>query len=203
MTKLHERAAAILDYWFGDLDNNSSSYGEYFTLWYVKNPDTDSFIVQEFGGDLQKAVAGEYDDWLTHSEGRIAFIVLLDQFSRNIYRDKPESFSQDALALKIAIEGIELGHDKALTLPKRAFFYMPFEHSEDSSMQEESMRLFTELLNDAPNELKEFAKGALVYAEKHKAIIDQFGHYPHRNNIIGRVSTAKEVEFLQQPGSSF
>lgn len=135
----------------------------------------------------------------------MALIILLDQFSRNIYRGMPEAFSQDALALCISERGIEKGFDKELHPAERIFFYIPFMHSEDIQMQNKSVELYRGLERDfeSPADLARMLTNSREFAERHREIIVRFGRYPHRNEILGRESTEEEVKFLKKPGSSF
>ena len=140
-----------------------------------------------------------------HPGGILALIVLLDQFSRNIYRDTPRAFSQDALALKTALKGMERGHDETLHPIERTFYYMPLMHSEDIGIQKISLDIYArlEMSCSGPPELREVLRNSREYAEKHAEIVARFGRYPHRNEILGRESTEEEIKFLEEPGSSF
>lgn len=174
----------VLDFWFKELEPKQ---------WFVKDLDLDAMIEARFCFLVEQARVGELFSWRVTPEGRLAEIILLDQFSRNIYRDRPESFSADPTALVLAQEAITAGADQQLPVQKRAFLYMPFMHSESPLIHEQAIALF-----DQPG-----LEHNLEFEYKHKAIIDRFGRYPHRNQILGRESTAEELEFLQQPGSSF
>lgn len=174
----------VLHFWFEEID---SSY------WWKKDEQFDASIKDKFETTLNQARQGELFTWRASAEGRLAEIIVLDQFSRNIYRDTPESFSQDPQALCLAQEAISLGIDKNLDTNQRVFLYMPYMHSESKLIHEEAIRLFEELGN----------KNNLDFEHKHKVIIDQFGRYPHRNKTLGRESTPEELEFLKKPGSGF
>jgi uncharacterized protein (DUF924 family) len=142
---------------------------------------------------VEQARAGELFSWRVTPQGRLAEIILIDQFSRNIFRDKPESFSADPVALVLAQETIGAGADQRLDVQERAFLYMPFMHSESQAIHEQAVVLF-----DQPG-----LEYNLEFEYKHKAIVDRFGRYPHRNEILGRKSTEEEIAFLKAPGSSF
>jgi uncharacterized protein (DUF924 family) len=174
-------------------------------MWWAKNRDIDEYIRKNFENDLLSVAKGELGDWESAPRGTLALIILLDQFSRNMYRDTPGAFSQDTQALSTAEKGIEKGFDKGLHPVMRVFFYMPFMHSESKDMQNRSMALFGALEKDftSPRELAEMLSDNMEYAERHRAIIERFGRFPHRNRILGRESTTEEIEFLKQPGSSF
>lgn len=174
----------VLSFWFDEID---------VSKWWIKDKAFDQEIESRFAGILERAVACELYDWRESSNGRLAEIIVLDQFSRNIFRDKAQAFMADPLALGLAQEAISLGLDKELESSKRNFLYMPFMHSESAAIHQVAVQLFES--NDSPHTLE--------FELKHKEIIDQFGRYPHRNKILGRKSTPQEIEFLQQDGSSF
>lgn len=174
----------IVDFWFSELTPKH---------WFTKSKALDDTITQRFANVLSAASAGECWQWRESATGRLAEIIVLDQFSRNIYRDSGKAFSQDAMALVLAQEAVTCGVDKSLTDDQKAFLYMPFMHSESALIHQHAVKLF-----DQPGLEKNYA-----FELKHKAIIDQFGRYPHRNRVLGRTSTEQERAFLQQPGSSF
>ena len=161
--------------------------------WWAKEPAFDEAIRSEFGALHASAALGERYDWREGPDGRLAEIIVLDQFSRNLYRDDRRAFACDGMALALAQEAVRARADKAVPLERRKFFYMPYEHSESPRIHEIAVTLF-ESLNDPKD---------LDYELQHKAIIDRFGRYPHRNEALGRVSTAEEIAFLQTPNSSF
>lgn len=174
----------VLDFWFNQLEAKD---------WFVANQEVDNAIRDQFGDLLKQASQAELFTWRATPEGRLAEIIVLDQFSRNIYRNTPQAFSQDPLALGLAQEAIRLEADKSLTTIERSFLYMPFMHSESAAIHEQAVVLFAQpgMENNYDFELK------------HKLIIDRFGRYPHRNAILSRESTTEEIDFLSQPGSSF
>lgn len=174
----------ILDFWFSEKTQ---------PLWFAKSDEFDQLICKNFKNIHQQASQAELWQWRNTAEGRLAEIIVLDQFSRNLYRDSAQAFAQDALALALAQEAIRLGLDKQLTEDYRKFLYMPFMHSESKIIHEQALKLFQDLGNPIN----------LDFEIKHKVIIDRFGRYPHRNAILGRESTAEETEFLTQPNSSF
>lgn len=196
MSKVKE----ILNFWFGE---DSEDPFQNQSRWWKKDPDFDREIRERFGADLKKAVDGEFNSWMETAEGGLALIILLDQFSRNMFRGKPESFMQDNQALEIVQYLIEQGLDQELSPVQRWFLYMPMMHSEDPEIHKKSLTLYKTLWQSGPPKLKKALKSAFNYAEKHAAIVFRFGRYPHRNAILGRKSTPEEEEFLTQPGSSF
>ena len=174
----------VIDFWFKEID---SSY------WFKKSADFDAEIERRFGATHRKACAGELASWRKTASGRLAEILVLDQFSRNLFRDSAGAFAMDVVALVIAQEGIALKQDLELPVEQRAFFYMPFMHSESRLIHIEAVELFSQ-----PGLEKN-----LAFEIRHKEIIDRFGRYPHRNTLLGRESSTAELEFLKQPGSSF
>ena len=178
------QAQDILQFWFVELSGQQR---------FAKDSALDNLIRERFGAALQAGSRGELFTWRTTPQGRLAEIVVLDQFSRNIYRDTPAAFAQDAQALTLAQELIASGQDYVLEPAWRSFAYMPYMHSESPVIHIQAMALFAQT----------GMEGTLDYERRHKAIIDQFGRFPHRNAILGRISTMQELEFLAQPGSSF
>ena len=174
----------ILNFWFSP---------EHRSLWFAKSDDFDKKIRENFSDVHRQATQAELWSWRKTAEGRLAEIIVLDQFSRNIYRDQPQSFAYDSLALALAQEAISLQLDAQLNPEQRSFLYMPFMHSESKLIHEFALKLFQRLSNEIN----------LSFEKKHKVIIDRFGRYPHRNEILGRVSTPEETEFLLEPNSSF
>lgn len=196
-------ANTVLNFWFSDEKENHLIAQQQATLWWQKNSATDQTIQQRFEPVLKAFCAGQYDHWLSSAQGTLAAIILLDQFPRNIYRDSPQAFSFDALALHLTLQGIKQGLDKKLSLIERVFFYLPLEHSESNIMQSLSIEKYQQICDGAGDDFAQSANGFLDFAHQHKTIIDQFGRYPHRNEILKRSSTDQEIDFLQQPGSSF
>lgn len=174
----------ILDFWFNPKTQ---------PFWFNKSNEFDQLIHDRFAHVHQEASQCELWTWRDNIHGRLAEIIVLDQFSRNLYRESAKAFAQDALALSLSQEAIRLGLDLALTAEQRAFLYLPFMHSESKLIHEYALNLF-EALGNPLN---------LEFEIKHKVIIDQFGHYPHRNEILGRTSSPEELEFLTQPNSHF
>jgi uncharacterized protein (DUF924 family) len=178
------RPQPILYFWFEELNPKQH---------FVKDAALDETIRTRFGDTLEAAAKCELFAWRTTPEGRLAEIIVLDQFSRNIYRDTPRAFAQDALALVLAQELVASGQDRSLPQAQRVFAYMPYMHSESALVHEQAVLLFTQLgIQDNLN-----------FEQRHKAIIDRFGRYPHRNALLGRTSTPQELAFLSEPGSSF
>ncbi len=199
------RQNAVLEYWFGDLKEGEAPTDEVIAKWWGKDQKTDDYIRENFGRDLEEAARGELARWEETPRGTLALVIVLDQFSRNVYRDDPRAFAQDRLALEIAGTGISKGFDKGLHPVMRVFFYMPFMHSEDMAMQERSLELFRGLEDEFSQvpDVSEMLSSNRDFAERHYNIVKRFGRYPHRNATLGRESTPEEIEFLKEPGSSF
>ncbi len=189
-------AKAVLDFWFGAPE--SEGYGQARKSWFTKDEAFDQQIRDRFGALIEKALRGEHESWADDAHSALAQIVLLDQFTRNAFRGTARAFAGDARALAAASRMVGSRQDEALPPLMRSFAYMPFEHAEGLATQDESVRLFTRLVagTDDPQKLVD-------YAQRHRAIIERFGRFPHRNDILGRQSTAEEIEFLKQPGSGF
>lgn len=168
-----------------------------------KSEATDKEIRNRFLSYVVAAGAGELDEWRESASGRLALILLLDQFTRNIYRDTPEAFARDERARELCVSGLAEGADQALRPIERVFFYLPLEHSEDIEDQDRCVALFQQLAEDVPAHWKPAFDGFIDFAIRHQAIIQQFGRFPHRNAILGRESTPEETGFLAGPGSSF
>lgn len=178
------RPEHILKFWFEDTQPK-----QYFK----RDPEFDALIRKRFLDVHRAAAQGELYGWRTTPEGRLAEIIVLDQFSRNLFRDSPRAFACDGMALVLAQEAVSAGADRALPAKQRAFLYIPYMHSESSLVHREAERLFSQ-----PG-LEENLK----FERKHRAIIEHFGRYPHRNAALGRESTPEEQAFLSEPGSSF
>ncbi len=189
------QANEILEFWFGKPDE--ADYGKPRKVWFTKNPEFDQDVRSRFLNDYQQAAAGKLDDWKASPLSCLALIILLDQFPRNMFRGQPQTFATDPQALAYAQHTVAQGFDKELLPIQRCFVYLPFEHSENLAHQRQAIELFS-TLKDYP----ECASG-VDYAHRHFKVIERFGRFPHRNEILGRETTPEEAEFLKQPGSSF
>ena len=181
-------------YWFGAQSDPHSLQPR--DLWFTKSDATDRVIAERFGATVDAALAGGLEDWAATPRSALALIIVLDQFTRNIFRGTARAFAGDTRALALAKRLVKYGEDMSLAPIERWFAYMPFEHSEQLEDQRESMRLFEHLAAagvDSP----------LEWARRHYDIVVRFGRFPHRNAILGRASTPEEVEFLKLPGSGF
>lgn len=185
------RAAEVLDFWFGPTDVARD-------VWFRKDAAFDATVRQRFANDIELALAGGLPGWAGAPATALARVLLLDQFTRNIFRDTPRAFAGDALALAAAREMLSRGQDLALSPLRRVFAYLPFEHAEDMAAQHEALRLFAALSAQARD-----LAGFEDYARRHAVVIERFGRFPHRNAVLARPSTPEELEFLNQPGSTF
>ena len=177
-------AQSVLSFWFEEIEAKQ---------WWAKSDEFDRLITSRFGALHAAAARCELSDWRASPQGRLAEVIVLDQFSRNIYRDQPQAFACDALALALAQTAVAAQADRHLEIRQRAFIYMPYMHSESPLAHTDAVALFSQAGLDS----------SLASELHHKAIIDRFGRYPHRNAILGRASTAEELDFLAMPGSSF
>lgn len=198
-----ENPASIIEFWFGLDADDKLTADRQAKLWWSKNEMLDAAMRERFGPWLDKAAASRLDDWAESAAGRLALILLTDQFPRNIHRGTPQSFAYDALARAWCKEGLREGVHTTLRPIERVFFYLPLEHSESLADQEQAVALFAELLDGAPAAHRETFQNFYDFAVRHQEVIRRFGRFPHRNSILGRVSTAEEAAFLQQKGSSF
>ena len=179
-----DEVEAVIAFWFAPgLDER----------WFVADPAFDAEIRERFQPLVERAAAGDCDDWIGSPRGALALCLLLDQFPRNIWRGSPLAYACDAKAREVSRAVIAAGLDRQLPAQQRPFLYLPFEHSEDLADQERCVDLMRDLDDEE----------LLDYARRHRDIVARFGRFPHRNAVLGRESTAEEVEFLQQPGSSF
>lgn len=194
---------AVLEFWFGSNPDDAAIAKETSALWWSKNPQVDEEIRERFEAWVAKAAAGALSYWEATPAGRLALILLTDQFPRNIYRDSPRAFAYDAKALAWCLDGIEQHVDRKLRPIERVFFYLPLEHAESLEHQDKSVKHFGELVSIVDEPDKAVFKEYLDFAIRHRDIIARFGRFPHRNKILGRQSTAEEIAFLNEPGSSF
>jgi uncharacterized protein (DUF924 family) len=180
----------ILDFWFGPPPHAERD------VWFRKDSAFDAAIRERFGAAIETALGGGYRDWVATPHGALARVVLLDQFTRNVFRETARAFAGDADARATAQRAVDDRHDRALDPYERWFLYMPFVHAEDRAAQERSIALFSRLAEDG-------LVSPLQWAERHAAIVRRFGRFPHRNAVLGRQSTPEELAFLAEPGSRF
>ncbi len=191
------QAQDVLDFWF--LPSGAEGHGKQRIEWFRKDEAFDAALRERFGGLIAQAMAGGLREWDEQGpRGTLARLLVLDQFTRNAFRGKPESFGGDTLALQAAHQLVDSGGYQSLSPVERQFVYMPFEHAEDARMQEQAVSLFTELAAQ-----HEGFGEALDYAHRHRGVIARFGRFPHRNAILGRASSPEELAYLALPGAGF
>lgn len=196
------QAKVVLDFWFGD--NSEKVLVEQQKKWFTADIEFDALIKKQFTMALLAGSRGELDEWELTPEGRLAFVILLDQFPRNIFRGTANAFLYDEKALSLARDGIEFKHDISLTIFQRVFLYMPYQHSESLKVQQQSIELFANLVKQASTTVeKDFANNSYQFALQHYELIQRFGRFPHRNNVLGRQSTADEKAYLSGGGARF
>lgn len=195
---------AILDFWIGPARHDAAALDARGPLWFGKSDAVDAEIAARFGETVTALANGVAETWAARGPRvRLAAIIALDQFPRNIHRGTPAAFAHDALALGLAKEGLMINADSELTEVEQVFFYLPLEHSERVADQALCVDLMTKLVASARPAFKPFAESTLDYAHRHKAVIDEFGRFPHRNPILARPSTPDERAYLAKPGAGF
>ncbi|WP_323931020.1 DUF924 family protein [Aeromonas veronii] len=194
----------LLDFWFGDEADDVLLATRQAPLWWGKSSETDALLASRFGEQAEAAAKGSLAHWADAPSGRLALILLLDQLPRNIHRNTPAAFAQDPLARDLCLKGLSIGADKSLSPLERVFFYLPLEHAESREQQVRSVSLFEALAAEqAGTPAQATFAGFADFARRHQVIIERFGRFPHRNDILGRTSTPEEATFLQQLGSGF
>ncbi|MHB8825281.1 MAG: DUF924 family protein [Thiobacillus sp.] len=194
---------AVLDFWFGAPGPATEVAARQRPLWFAKSAANDQIVAARFAETLVAAGKGDLDNWAVSPRGRLALIVVLDQFPHHVHRGHGQSFAYDARSLALALNMIEHGEDARVTPIERVFVYLPLEHAESIEMQDRSVALYEKLVNEAAADERQLFEGFLDYARKHRDVVARFGRFPHRNELLGRPSTLEEIEFLKQPGSRF
>jgi uncharacterized protein (DUF924 family) len=192
---LDPHASQVLDYWFGPADGPEA--GTMRKIWFAGGQAVDDAVRKQFAALHERAVAGELDAWKHDALGCLALVIVLDQFSRNLHRGTARAFAADPKALALATWAVEQGFDRVVGPMQRWFFYLPFEHAEDLAHQQRCIALFEQLPPEGQREM------AVDYARKHLEIIERFGRFPHRNEMLGRPSTAEEAQWLADGGTRF
>jgi uncharacterized protein (DUF924 family) len=196
-------AEAVLKFWFGELDARGAADDAHQRRWFQGGAEFDALCCERFLGLHAAVVAGEATSWLESPRGRLAGIIVLDQLSRNMFRGTSRMFESDRHALSIANDAITRGDERVLRFAERGFLYLPFEHSESLADQDQCVALLRAFRNEADPELRSGVDYWIDFAERHRDIIRRFGRFPHRNVALERTSTAAELNFLKEPGSSF
>lgn len=190
------RIDAILSFWFKEHELSAPQIDRRMDIWFGEDPIFDHEIEKDFSADVDKASDGELDHWARDPRGRLALIILLDQFRRSIYRNTTSAFEKDPAALKLCVEGAMEGEDKGLSPIQRVFFYMPLQHAESRKVQAKSVELFARLAEAVSPTLRETFMTVAQFAELHRDIVERFGRFPHRNKMLNRKNTAEENEYL-------
>jgi uncharacterized protein (DUF924 family) len=193
----------VLRFWFGELDAAGLADEAHMRRWFTKDAAFDAEIQRRFGELHAEIATGGHADWLASPRGRLATVIVLDQFSRNMFRDTERMFAFDDRAFAIARDGVERGDDRTLRCDERSFLYMPFMHREEIAAQDRSVALFSDWLAAFEGEGRARVENGLRFAQMHRDIVARFGRFPHRNRLLGRETTGEEAEFLKQPNSSF
>lgn len=195
---MNDTPSRILAYWFGPLLPDGMCDPQQHGLWFKRSDHTDREIAEHFRSEVDAALAGELDAWAETDEGLVALVILLDQFTRNLFRGTPEAFAGDARALQVVLAAVDSGRHLRLPLIHRVFIYIPFEHSEDLAIQDRGFELFDALVSDGGGDarLVDFRR----YMVAHRDVIARFGRFPHRNGILGRESSAEELAHLETHG---
>ncbi|MDE5073610.1 MAG: DUF924 domain-containing protein [Trichodesmium sp. St16_bin4-tuft] len=199
----HKLFMNILTFWFGDINSDGTISKEIAARWYRKEKSFDNDIRRQFIGVWESINKSNISNWTVSLVGKLALVIVLDQFSRNMFRNSPRSFEKDSFALELTLCGLEQKMDQQFKQIERQFFYMPLMHSENIEHQKISIQCFERLVAESTGSLQDRFKNTLRYAHLHEEIIQRFGRYPHRNEILGRKSTSEEVAFLKQPHSRF
>jgi uncharacterized protein (DUF924 family) len=195
---------SVLDFWFGQAPLDAEALKLASRRWFSSDPDADRMLAERFGTLHARAVDGALDAWAASARGRLALIIVLDQFSRNLYRGRAEAFAADGRALALTLAGLETGLDAELIAIERAFFCMPLQHAESADIQALSVRRFEALATEAETpHVRATLAGYADYARQHAGIIAQFGRFPHRNAVLGRSSTEAERLYLESGAARF
>ncbi len=197
------RIEAILSFWFKEQELSAPQIDRRMDIWFSEDVVFDHEIEKEFANDVDAACAGNLDHWGAEPHGRLALIILIDQFRRNIHRTSADAFSKDRLALKLCVEGTMEKKDHGLTPIQRVFFYMPLQHAESRKVQAKSVELYDRLAETVSLTDRETFLTIAQFAELHKDIVDRFGRFPHRNKLLNRENTAEEAEFLAGDSPDF
>ena len=197
------RIDAILTFWFREQRLSAPQIDQRMDTWFGRDEIFDMEIRKEFADDVERASNGDLDHWAHKSRGRLALILLLDQFRRNLYRGTAKAYEKDKVALRLCVEGAMAKKDKGLTSIERVFFYMPLQHAESRKVQDRSVALFNKLAAAVSPTYRETFATIAQFAELHRDIIERFGRFPHRNKVLGRANTPEEDEYLAGDSPDF
>jgi uncharacterized protein (DUF924 family) len=194
---------AVLSFWFMEQELSAPQIDHRMDIWFGEDEVFDLECKKEFAGDVDKASQGKLDHWAHKARGRLALILLLDQFSRNIYRGTAEAFAMDKAALKLCVTGAMEKKDRGLTPIQRAFFYMPLQHAESRKVQAKSVQIYNRLVEAVSPTYRETFETIAQFAELHHDIVQQFGRFPHRNKLLNRDNTPEEDQYLAGDSPDF
>jgi uncharacterized protein (DUF924 family) len=197
------RIETIVSFWFKEQELSAPQIDRRMDTWFSEDPVFDLVIEKDFADDVSAASAGTLDHWAAEPHGRLALILLIDQFRRNIYRNSVKAFSKDKLALRLCVEGAMEKADRSLTPIQRVFFFMPLQHAESRKVQAKSVELYNRLAKMVSPTYRETFLTVAQFAELHKDIVDQFGRFPHRNKLLGRDNTDEEAKYLASDSPDF
>src|SRR5262245_44358070 len=200
---MKDTAEAILAFWFGRAAEDPAEATSRETFWFEPSRETDSLIRELFAPAMEAATQGELDSWLRAPRSALALVLLLDQFPRNVWRGTAQAFMHDAQALRAAREAVARGQLRELAPLEQAFLVLPFQHSESIQDQRESVRLSSEIAQLAPPGWRALLEGYLQFAIQHLKLIERFGRFPHRNQVLGRNPTSEEEAYLREGGTRF
>jgi uncharacterized protein (DUF924 family) len=200
---MHADPERVLAFWFGTPGSARDIAGRQGKLWFGKSLENDRAVIEQFGATLTDGAQGRLDRWANTPRGRLALVIVLDQFPHHVYRNQPASFATDDDALRHCLAALAVGEDRLLTPIERVFLYLPLEHAESLESQERAVALYAGLAREAAPDERALFDDFLDYARRHRDVVARFGRFPHRNDILRRPSTPDEIEFLKQPGSRF
>jgi len=197
------RIEAVLSFWFEEQALSAPQIDRRMEIWFGSDPVFDMEIGKEFSNDVELASTGKLNHWAESPRGRLALIIMIDQFRRNIYRNTAMAFSKDKLALKYCVEGAMKKHEQDLAPIEKVFFYMPLQHAESRKVQAKSIQIYDRIAASVSPTYQETFETILQFAELHKDIIEQFGRFPHRNTLLNRENTPEEDQYLAGDSPSF
>ena len=192
------RIDEIIKFWFGRVETTIVPSENRARIWFSEDDDVDNEVSDVFSSDLASAIAGQYDQWQSTARGHLALVLILDQFSRHVYRNQPAAYAQDEMALNVTLHGLDAELDHELSLIERVFFYFPLLHSEELAHQERSVVVYQNLAEMAFAETRVIYDSFLKFANHHYSIIQRYGRFPQRNEILSRASTSIELDYLAQ-----
>jgi len=197
------RIEAVLSFWFEEQALSAPQIDRRMEIWFGSDPVFDMELDKEFSNDVELASTGKLNHWAESPRGRLALIIMIDQFRRNIYRNTAMAFSKDKLALKYCVEGAMKKHEQDLAPIEKVFFYMPLQHAESRKVQAKSVQIYDRIAASVSPTYHETFETVLQFAELHKDIIEQFGRFPHRNTLLNRENTSEEDQYLAGDSPSF